>query len=85
MPKQIHYLMFLIRWAVLLSVCLCFLRVTLKSVHFKIELRDFHLTQAQCRQDRGASAAHRRGPKTVLAQTAEITKSRVIFVVFFKF
>jgi hypothetical protein len=28
---------------------------------------------------------HKRGPKTVPAQTAEITKCHVIFVVFFKF
>ena len=31
------------------------------------------------------SCGHRRGPKTVLAQTAEITKCHVIFIVFFKF
>jgi hypothetical protein len=30
-------------------------------------------------------SCHRRGPKTVPAQTAEITKCHVIFVVFFKF
>ena len=30
-------------------------------------------------------SCHRRGPKTVLAQTAELTKYHVIFVVFFKF
>ena len=30
-------------------------------------------------------SCHRRGPKTVLAQTAEITKFCVIFIVFFKF
>ena len=33
----------------------------------------------------GRQSCHRRGPKTVLAQTAEITKCHVIFVVFFKF
>ena len=30
-------------------------------------------------------SCHRRGPKTVPAQTAEITKCHVIFIVFYKF
>jgi hypothetical protein len=34
---------------------------------------------------RRAESCHRCGPKTVLAQTAEITKCHVIFIVFFKF
>ena len=33
---------------------------------------------------RASVSSHRRGPKTVPAQTAEITKCHVIFVVFFK-
>ena len=32
-----------------------------------------------------AESCHRRGPKTVPAQTAEMTKCHVIFIVFFKF
>ena len=32
-----------------------------------------------------AESGHRRGPKTVLAKTAEITEHHVIFIVFFQF
>ena len=37
------------------------------------------------REHQRAESCHRHGPKTVLAQTAEITKCHVIFIVFFKF
>ena len=37
------------------------------------------------RERRRAESCHRCGPKTVLAQTAEITKCHVIFIVFLKF
>ena len=42
----------------------------------------FVIQRGECQQ---LQSCHRRGPKTVPAQTAEITKCHVIFVVFFKF
>ena len=49
------------------------------------KMLEISLKTTTSEQASAAEKLHRRGPKTVLAQTAEITKYHVIFIVFFKF
>ena len=48
-------------------------------------LHEIHSIDQRSSKRQQLQSCHRRGPNTVPAQRAEITKCHVIFVVFFKF